>query len=120
MLARQANSAELVAVLDAIFATRTRDEWGTIFDQHGVWWAPLQATHEVVDDIQAEGAGAFVDVPAADGFIRMVATPVDFGSTPIEARSMPPETGQHTEQILLELGYTWDEIIALKDDGAIP
>jgi crotonobetainyl-CoA:carnitine CoA-transferase CaiB-like acyl-CoA transferase len=33
---------------------------------------------------------------------------------------MPPEFAQHTEEVLLELGYDWDQIIELKDTGAIP
>ena len=35
-------------------------------------------------------------------------------------RGPPPELGQHTEEVLLELGYDWDKIIALKESGAIP
>ncbi len=50
----------------------------------------------------------------------MVATPVDFAGTPWSPRSMPPEFSQHTEEVLLELGYDWDRIIELKDAGAIP
>jgi crotonobetainyl-CoA:carnitine CoA-transferase CaiB-like acyl-CoA transferase len=50
----------------------------------------------------------------------MVASPVDFGGTPWTPRSMPPEFAQHTEEVLLELGYDWDRIIGLKDAGAIP
>ncbi|MBV8346309.1 MAG: CoA transferase, partial [Mycolicibacterium sp.] len=113
------NSASLVAELDAIFATRTRHEWCEIFDRENVWWAPLQPSHEAIEDPQAEASGAFVDVPSDAGPVRMVASPVDFRSTPTEQRSMPPEAGQHTEEILLELGMGWDEIVAAKEAGAI-
>ena len=50
----------------------------------------------------------------------MVASPVDFGGTQWSARSMAPEFAQHTEDVLLELGYDWDQITDLKDVGAIP
>ena len=50
----------------------------------------------------------------------MVATPVDFGGTPWAPRVDVPEFAQHTEEVLLELGYDWDRIIELKDLGAIP
>jgi crotonobetainyl-CoA:carnitine CoA-transferase CaiB-like acyl-CoA transferase len=114
-------SAELVAALDAVFATRPLHEWAKIFDREDVWWAPVQHGHEVVDDPQAHAAGGFVDVPVADGDpVKMVASPVVFSGTPWSARSMPPEFAQHTEEVLLELGYGWDEIIELKDAGAIP
>ena len=120
--ARWQHSAELVLELSALFATKPLAEWGPIFDREDVWWAPVQYAHETVDDPQAAAAGGFVEVPASDGgdAVRMVATPVDFTGTPWTARSMPPEFAQHTEEVLLELGYDWDQIIELKDTGAIP
>jgi crotonobetainyl-CoA:carnitine CoA-transferase CaiB-like acyl-CoA transferase len=120
--ARWQHSAELVDELSALFATKPLADWAAIFDREDVWWAPVQYAHETVDDPQAAAAGGFVEVPAADGGdpVRMVATPVDFAGTPWAARSMPPEFSQHTEEVLLELGYDWDRIIELKDAGAIP
>ncbi len=118
---RFANSAELVRMLNEVFAARSRDEWGAIFDREDVWWAPVQHAHELVDDPQAHAAGGFVDVPGDDGApVRMVATPVDFAGTPWSPRSMSPEFGQHTEEVLLELGLDWDRIIELKLADAIP
>ena len=120
--ARWQYSAELVQELDAVFATKPLDEWATIFDREDVWWAPVQHVHETVNDPQARAAGGFVDVPTPDGGdpVTMVASPVDFSGTPWAPRSLPPEFSQHTEEVLLELGYDWDRIIELKDAGAIP
>jgi crotonobetainyl-CoA:carnitine CoA-transferase CaiB-like acyl-CoA transferase len=121
MAARRANCAELVAVLDDIFRTRPLAEWGEIFDRAAMWWAPVQTTEELLSDPQAIAAGTFVDVPLADGgSARMVASPVDFSTTAWRPRGTAPETGQHTEEILLELGYDWEAIAGLKDRGAIP
>jgi crotonobetainyl-CoA:carnitine CoA-transferase CaiB-like acyl-CoA transferase len=121
LAARFANSAELVQELNAIFVTKPLAEWADIFDREDVWWAPVQHAHETVDDPLAREAGGFVDVPAPDGDpVPMVASPVDFAGTPWVARSMPPEFAQHTEEVLLELGYDWERIIELKDAGAIP
>jgi len=119
---RGINSAELVSEMNAIFATKTLDEWGEVFDREDVWWAPVQHAHETVTDPQVLAAGGFVDVPAPDGGdpMRMVASPADFAGTPWEPRSVPPEHGQHTEEVLLELGYDWDDIGSFKDGGAIP
>ena len=120
IFARAANAAALVEVLDPVFAARTRHEWGEIFDREGVWWAPVQATHELVDDRQAHAAGCFVDAPLLDGSVsKAVATPVDFGSTGWAPSGPTPELGQHTEEVLLDLGYDWDAIIELKDAGAV-
>ena len=122
--ARWQYSAELVVDLNAVFATKSLDEWAAIFDREDVWWAPVQQAHEVIDDPQAHAAGGFVDVPVTDSgegeTVKMVASPVDFAGTPWAPRSMPPEFAQHTEEVLLELGYDWDRIIELKDAGAIP
>jgi formyl-CoA transferase len=49
-----------------------------------------------------------------------VASPTDFYGTPWKPRSYAPELGQHTEEVLLELGYDWDQIIALKEAAVIP
>jgi crotonobetainyl-CoA:carnitine CoA-transferase CaiB-like acyl-CoA transferase len=121
MAARRANCPELVGLLDAIFATRPLVEWGDILDRAGMWWAPVQTTEEVIADPQATAAGAFVDVPMPDGSTaRMVASPLDFSATRWAPRATAPELGQHTEEILLELGYAWEAIGTLKDTGAIP
>jgi len=121
MRARRENVGELIPLLDAIFATRTLSEWGEAFDRAGMWWAPVQTTTEVVADPQAEAAGCWVDVPVAEGgTARMVATPIDFSDTTWAPAGGSPECGQHTEEILLELGFDWDAIGGLKERGAIP
>jgi len=121
MKARRDNVGELVALLDEIFASRTLAEWGEAFDRAGMWWAPVQSTTEVIADPQAEAAGAWVEVPVAEGgTARMVATPVDFSQTRWAPAGPSPECGQHTEEVLLELGYDWERIATLKDTGVIP
>jgi crotonobetainyl-CoA:carnitine CoA-transferase CaiB-like acyl-CoA transferase len=120
MKARRDNCPELVAMLDAIFATRPLAEWGEILDRAGMWWAPVQTTTEVIEDPQAIAAGAFVDVPLPEGgSAKMVASPIDFSDTAWSARTSAPELGQQTEEILLELGYDWDAIGSLRADGVL-
>jgi crotonobetainyl-CoA:carnitine CoA-transferase CaiB-like acyl-CoA transferase len=117
---RSLNASALVEELDKVFATKSLDEWGQAFDRESVWWAPVNSVAEVVDDPVAKEAGAFVDVPGMEGPIPGVATPADFYGTPWQPQGYAPELGQHTEEILLELGYDWDRIGALKDGGIIP
>ena len=116
---RRKNCAELIGELDAIFATRTRAEWGKILDEHDVWWAPVQTTSEVLADPQALAAGAFVEVADGPGTTTMIASPVDFDGGPIRPRSMPPGLGQHTDQLLTELGYDQAEVAELRTAGAV-
>jgi len=118
--ARATNSRDLVAELEREFLTRTRAEWAAVFDEHDVWWAPVNNVHDLVDDPQARAAGCFVPVRLADGsVVEMPSSPLTFlGATP-DAAAPSPEFGQHTEEVLLDLGYDWDRIIALKDEGAV-
>jgi len=117
---RGLNAPALVDELDKVFATKSLDEWGQAFDRENVWWAPVNSISDVVNDPVAQEAGAFVDVPGPEGPIQGVATPADFYGTPWQPRGYVPELGQHTEEILLELDYDWDRIVALKESGAIP
>ena len=111
---------EVVAMLDEIFAQKPLNEWAPIFDQEDVWWAPVQTTDEVLTDPQAEASGVFFEGPTPDGTAKLVATPVDFSATPWSPLRACPELGQHTEEVLLELGYDWDRIIELKESSVIP
>ena len=107
--------------MDAVMASKTRAEWGEIFDAGNVWWAPVQSTLDMRADPQARAAGCWVEVPTSAGDrVEMVATPVDFSKTAWEVRDASPELGQHTELVLMELGVDWDVIDQLKTDGVIP
>jgi crotonobetainyl-CoA:carnitine CoA-transferase CaiB-like acyl-CoA transferase len=86
-----------------------------------MWWAPVQTTNEVLADPQVRACGAFVDVPQGDGSTAPgVASPIDFSDTRWAPSGPAPECAQHTEEILLELGFDWEAIGALKERGAIP
>ena len=117
---RLQNAEACVAALDAIIGAKTLAEWAPVFDAHNVWFAPVQTLAEVAADPVAEAAGCFVELEGPDGPIRQVATPATFYGTPVAAGAWAPELGQNTEEILLELGYDWDRIISLKEEGAIP
>lgn len=103
--ARRKHAAELVAVLDGVFATADRDHWTSHFDQHDVWWAPVNTIADVVEDEQAIATGAFVDVPGGGGADahRAVATPVDFSDAAVAPRRGVPGLGEHTDEILSEV-----------------
>ena len=117
---RRANNSELIRELDAVFATKPFAEWAEIFDRENVWFAPFLTIPEVASDPLAIQAGAFVEVNTPDGPRRQVATPADFYGTPIGDFGWSPEMGEHTEQILLDLGFDWEQIAGLKERGAIP
>jgi crotonobetainyl-CoA:carnitine CoA-transferase CaiB-like acyl-CoA transferase len=119
-LERAKNAAGLIEQLDAIFATRSREEWGRIFDAEvDLWWAPVQSVEEVVADPQVHAAGGFVQVPDGAGTTLLPATPVDFEGTPWAPRAMAPGHGEHTDEILAELGHPRERIDALREKGVL-
>jgi len=118
--ARAAHAEELIAMLDDAFATRTREEWGEVFDaEEDLWWAPVQSVEEVLADTQVHACGGFVEVPDGEGTTLLPATPVDFGGTPCSSRSMAPAHGEHGEAILAEFGYDAARIARLREDGVL-
>jgi crotonobetainyl-CoA:carnitine CoA-transferase CaiB-like acyl-CoA transferase len=117
---RRAHAPELVDELDKVFATKPMAEWAEIFRANDVWFAPVNQIQEALQDPMVRESGAIVDVPGPDGTVEMIASPADFSGTKWEPKNIAPELGQHTEEVLLELGYDWDQIIPLKERGVIP
>jgi len=118
--ARGANAEELIGIIDEKIATKTMAEWMEIFKREGVIHTPVQTATEVTNDPQALANNYFVwfDHPVF-GKTKMTGWAWDFSDTPCSIRREAPEFGQHTEEILLEMGYNWDDIIQLKDADVI-
>jgi crotonobetainyl-CoA:carnitine CoA-transferase CaiB-like acyl-CoA transferase len=115
---RGKNARALVAILDQKFITKTRDEWVRILKEEGCIFTPIQTPLEVSNDPQAMANSYFINVKhPVWGGIKMVGFPWDFSETPASWRREAPAFGQHSEEILLELGYSRDDIANLKDEG---
>src|SRR3989454_780215 len=111
---------ELIAILDPLFAARPLAEWAEALDGADCYWGKVQTVEEVSHDAQAEAIGAFADTALPDGRpLRVVKSPVAFGATPSTVAGPAPELGQHTEEVLLEAGFGWEDIARLKDAGAL-
>ena len=97
-------------------------EWCELLDAAGLRFAPVRTHDEVADDpgVRANGyITAVEDAGAADADAAIVRPPVRFSDPVPTVRTHVPELGQHTEEVLLEAGYSWDEIATLAADGAI-
>lgn len=93
---RAKNCEALIAILDQHFATNTYEYWTSQFDQHDVWWAPLNSIREAVEDPQVIASGAIVDMTPREGEApyKAVNSPVDFsGYEPTYGRV--PQLGEH-------------------------
>ena len=118
--ARGTNAEALAEVLDEEFATRTFDEWKALLAGIDAPWAPVQAVEELLDDPQVVANDYLGDVALDDGGgYRLPRVPVQFDEQAPDLRRAP-EHGEHTEEVLLELGYSWDDIAGLGAAGAIP
>ncbi|HTE86107.1 MAG TPA: CoA transferase [Dehalococcoidia bacterium] len=117
---RQEHSAELVPLIDAAIAQRTRDEWWPLLDEHNLVWSPVQSVQEVIVDPQVRLNGYISEFEHPNlGRFETIATPVRFGESHVAVRGPAPELGQHTEEVLLERGHTWEQIESLRDSGAV-
>ena len=118
--ARGKNAKELVAILDQRFVTKTREEWTKILKEEGCIFTPVQTPLDLTNDPQAFANNYFIDVQhPAWGKIKMTGFPWDFSDTPASWRREAPAFGQHTEEILSELGYSGNDIAKLREKGAI-
>ena len=119
--ARASNASELIALLDESFATKTLDEWAAVFDADpDFFWAPVQSVDELLGDQQFHAAGGLVEVPSEDGAWTMLATPADFDAHRSAPRYRAPNLGEHTHEVLVELGKSEEEISALAASLATP
>ena len=119
MASRRENRVACMAELDAEFCTRTFAECKELLARIDAPWAPMQAVEELLDDPQVIANG-YIGTVSEDGLeYRLPAVPVQIDERP-PPMHRAPEHGEHTEAVLLEAGYTWDEITALRDAGVLP
>jgi crotonobetainyl-CoA:carnitine CoA-transferase CaiB-like acyl-CoA transferase len=116
--ARRENCTALYPILDGVFARSTLEEWKPRLKE--IPFAVQQSLQEAVHDPQAAANDFFVAYEhPTHGQLRGVANPAKLSETPATIRMAAPEFGQHTEEVLLEYGYTWEDIAGFKDQGVV-
>jgi len=121
MWKRQENSEEFVAILDKVFATKTRDQWMKSLRENDCICDSINTLDDLPMDPQvlANNYLPEFDHPTY-GKTHYAPIPFDLSKTPGTLRIPAPEFGQHTEEVLTEiLGYTWDDIFRLKEGEVI-
>ena len=112
--ARVKNQEELMALLDAGFASKTLAQVATILDAHDMVWSPVQTPAEALADPVARDTGAVQDIKLPSGRVAQTpGAPVRFPGADDGPKGTTPGLGEHTSEVLAELGYSFAEIEAL-------
>jgi succinate---hydroxymethylglutarate CoA-transferase len=115
---RVENRESLNSMLQSVFLKRTLTEWLSIFEGSGL---PYGALNDVVDalDHPQTSAREMIEVvenfePAVDGFVKLLGFPIKFSNSKLQVTKNPPLLGEHTEEILTDLGYDASDIAILR------
>ncbi|MGE0881064.1 MAG: CaiB/BaiF CoA transferase family protein [Acidimicrobiia bacterium] len=116
---RIANNAAYEAEVEATILTKTLAEWNEILRPSLGPWAPVQSVDEVVRDPQVIANNYLHTLTSPEGDkYSLASAPVEFDETPADP-GFAPNVGEHTDEILEQLGLSWDDIIQLKLDNVV-
>jgi CoA:oxalate CoA-transferase len=117
---RNFHGDKIQTVLDEIFPRKSSREWLRELTDADILATEVVDYRSMLKSEQARVNGYLLELdhPVA-GRVLVSGTPVTINSEVTTAARLPPEHGQHTEEVLLELGYTWEEIGELRDSGAV-
>ena len=117
--ARTKNMRELISILDEALAEHDLDYWRAALKEHDIPFGVLATYEEIADDGQMAANGVFVEYDHPEhGRIRSVNSPFMMEDAPKRRPEAAPELGQHTTEVLAELGYSATEISDLIERGA--
>lgn len=120
---RVQHRAELIALLQSVTRTRTSAQWIALLQDKAVPCGPINTIAQAFADPQVQARGLRVDMArsAGDGIghIATVASPLRLSATPTVLRYAPPALGQHTQEVLQELGLENQRIGQLRAQGVV-
>jgi CoA:oxalate CoA-transferase len=117
---RNFHGEKIQSVLDLIFPKKTSKEWLAALNDADILATEVVDYRTMLQSEQARVNGYLkeLDHPVA-GKVLVTGTPVSINGEVETVAQMPPEHGANTEEVLLELGYSWEEIGSLRESGAV-
>lgn len=111
---------ELVKEAEALYRTKTTEEWGALFEKHGVPSGPLHFIEELFDHAQTMANGLQVEMehPLLGG-MKLVGPPFQMSESRLEAQFPSPMLGEHTDEVLAEAGLAPERIAELRAEGVV-
>lgn len=120
MADRNANEPALKQIIEGITSKKTTDEWIKLLGQEGIPCGRIRRVGEVLESENTKAREMMVEVEdPARGKMKLLGIPVKLSNTPGDIRLTPPLLGQHTEEVLKELGYSEEEVKELKSKGIV-
>ena len=114
---RTQNGAVLIPLIDDAIAQKDSAEWKRVFAIHEVIWSPVPESCQVPHDTQMEANGVFVEIEGTP--LKTVSNPLTVEGAAKVTPKLAPRVGQHTREILCELGYDEVQIESLRADGVV-
>jgi CoA:oxalate CoA-transferase len=116
---RRENRAELNKIVGDVIATKTRDEWIDILNGAGIPCGPVNNLRQAFSDPQVLHQEMVLEIPQPSGPVKVPGFPVKMSETPAVVRLPSPQVGEHTIEVLKELGYEATEIEQFIENGAV-
>ncbi|MFK9118197.1 CaiB/BaiF CoA transferase family protein [Peribacillus frigoritolerans] len=111
---------ELIPKLQEVILTKTADEWLTLFQENNIPCGPINTLDKVFTDEQVLERQMIQEVEHPTvGIVKLLGSPIKLSDTPVTIERHPPLHGEHTEEVLLELGYDKQEIESFMEDKVI-
>ena len=118
--ARVEHRLELVELLSGYFRRRDAEEWLTVFRREKIPGGPINSIPEALADPQVLARDMVIEMPhPTAGVVRLVGSPLKLSETPAAYVRHPPLLGEHTDEVLAELGYGADEVRSLRQHGIV-
>jgi crotonobetainyl-CoA:carnitine CoA-transferase CaiB-like acyl-CoA transferase len=117
---RNFRGAKIEKVLDEVFPTKTTAEWMDLLNSVDILATPVQEYRDILNNEQALANGYITEMDHPQiGKVRVVGNPITLSETPLNTTMPPPELGQHSEEILLEAGFSWEDIAAFREKEVV-